>query len=84
MFRYAYASVAMSSLYGFTKLSKFQFYNYTETEGKGGIDRTRINQMFELIEDEITLYHFYNSNNPLHDEMNKKITQVVKDAAQKT
>lgn len=55
----------------------------TEMEGAGGIERTRINQMFEVVDDEITLYHFYNSTHPLHDETNRQISNCVKSAAKK-
>lgn len=70
--RYAYTTLAMTTAYGGLKYTILSSNFTTEMQGqKGGIERTRLNQMFEVITDEITIYHFYNSRNPLHDEYNK-------------
>lgn len=73
------ATVSMATLYGGLKLSKMQ--NFAEMDAH--LSKARLSQMFEVIADEIGLYHFYNSTNPLHDEFNGTYSEVLKNGSKK-
>ena len=73
------ATASMAALYGGLKLTKMQ--NFAEMDAH--LSKARLNQMFEVIADEIGLYHFYNSGNPLHDEFNSTFSEVLKNGWRK-
>jgi hypothetical protein len=73
------ATGSMAILYGGLKLSKIQ--NFAEMDAH--LSKVRLSQMFEVIADEISIYHFYNSSNSLHDEFNSTFSEVLKNGCKK-
>ena len=55
----------------------------TEMISRKDNEQYRLNQMFDVISDEVTIYHFYNSNNPLHEDFNRKLSKNFKESVNK-
>ena len=83
IYRYALAASTLSTLYVGAKLSNFKMPQFSEMQSSESVAKARLNQMFEVLPDEITIYHFYNSTDLLHDEFNSKISDSIKTGAEK-
>ena len=72
MYRYSLIAFGMSATFTGIKLMNYKplFIN-TEMISRKENELHRLNQMFDVIGDEVTIYHFYNSDNPLHEDFNK-------------
>lgn len=78
------AAFGMSTAFAAIKLMNYKpIVVNTEMISSKQNEQHRLNQMFDVISDEVTIYHFYNSANPLHEDFNRTLAGSFKQHAHK-